>query len=70
VRVSDDDVASALRRAGAPGWNVDGLVELWRDVYRAGLAAAVAPDVEAVLGRPATPFARFARDHARALSAP
>ena len=31
---------------------------------RLGLAAGVEPDLERLIGRPATPFARFARDYA------
>lgn len=68
VRLDDEQVAAALRQAGVPDWNVDGLVELWEHVYRSGVASVVAPDVEAVLGRPATPFRRFAEDHRSAFS--
>ncbi|MDQ3740461.1 MAG: NAD(P)H-binding protein, partial [Actinomycetota bacterium] len=53
VRVSDEEAVAPLRSGGASEWRVEGLVELWRDVYRAGLAATPTPDVEAVLGRPA-----------------
>ena len=69
VRLEDEQVAGALRDAGVPEWAAEGLVELWRDVYRAGLAATPAPDVEAVLGRPARTFAEFARDHREAFAA-
>lgn len=68
VRLADEQVADALRQAGVPEWNAEALVELWRDVYRAGLAATVAPDVEALLGRPATSLRRFADDHRAAFS--
>lgn len=68
VRVSDDEVAGALREAGVPDWNVEGLRELWRDVYRTGQAGVVTPDVEAVLGRAPTSFRRFAEDHRAAFS--
>ncbi len=63
VRLSDEQVAAALRTAGVPEWNVEGLVELWRDVYRTGAASAVTADVEALLGRPPTSFRQFAADH-------
>jgi uncharacterized protein YbjT (DUF2867 family) len=68
VRLSDEQVAGALRTAGVPDWNVEGLVELWRQVYRTGAASAVTADVEALLGRPPTPFERFAADHRDAFS--
>lgn len=68
VRLSDEQVAGALAQAGVPAWNVEGLVELWRDVYCSGAASAVTADVEAVLGRPPTSFARFAADHRAAFS--
>lgn len=68
VRLGDEEAAGALRSAGVPEWNVEGLVELWRDVHRTGLAGVVTPDVEAVLGRPATPLRRFAEDHRAAFS--
>ena len=68
VRLSDEQVASALRTAGVPEWNVEGLVELWRDAYRAGAASAVTADVEALLGRPPTSFRQFAADHRDALT--
>ena len=67
VRLGDEEVAAALRQAEVPDWNVDGLVELWRDVYRAGLAEPVTADIEALLGRPPTSFEQFASDHRIAL---
>ena len=69
VRLEDEQVAAALRQAGLPDWDVDGLVEMWEHLYRAGAASVVTPDVEAVLGRPATTFRRFAEDHRDVLAA-
>ena len=58
-RVTADERAEALRRAGMPDWNVGALLEL-DELYASGGAAEVRPDVEALLGRPATPIAQFA----------
>jgi uncharacterized protein YbjT (DUF2867 family) len=68
VRLSDEEVLGALRQAGVPEWNLEGLLELWRDGYRAGLASTVSPDLEAVLGRPGRSFRQFAEDHREAFS--
>ncbi len=68
VRLSDEDVAAQLRERGVPEWNLEGLVELWREVYRGGLVSTPTPDVEALLGRPATPFRKFAEDHRSAFT--
>ncbi|HEV2814445.1 MAG TPA: SDR family oxidoreductase [Solirubrobacteraceae bacterium] len=68
VRLDDEQVAAALRQAGVPDWNVDGLVEMWEHLYRSGAASAVTPDVEAVLGRPPRTFRRFAEDHREVFS--
>jgi hypothetical protein len=64
--VTAEERADALRALGMPEWEVEGLLEL-DEQYRAG--AGVAPDVEALLGRPATPFRRFAEDHRDAFAA-
>ena len=53
--ISDEQYAAALRAAGVPEWNVEALAELTA-YYRSGAAAEVFPDVEALLGRPPTPF--------------
>jgi uncharacterized protein YbjT (DUF2867 family) len=54
--------ADALR-GRMPDWQVDGLVEDYAH-YSRGEAAAVLATVQEVTGRPARPFAGFARDHA------
>jgi uncharacterized protein YbjT (DUF2867 family) len=62
VPVSDDDLAAGLRQAGLNDWLVEALLEV--NAYnRSGATAQTTPDVEAVLGRPATSFRRFAEDH-------
>lgn len=66
--VGDDDMAAALRARGMEDWVVDGLIE-HNEAQRAGEQAGVAPDVLALLGRPATPYRRFAEDHRDALVA-
>lgn len=63
--VDDDAFRAAM---GGMGWDrgyLEALVGLF-GMSRAGAAAPVSPDVERVLGRPATPFAQFAADHADA----
>ncbi len=65
AEVTDADAAEALRGDGVPEWTVAGLTEL-AAFHRSGAAAAVTPDVEALLGRPARSFAEFAADHADA----
>jgi cytochrome c2 len=49
--------------AGMPGWMVDAMMEL-HAIDKAGYAAAVAPDLVEVLGRPAQTFEEFAKLHA------
>ena len=58
-QVTADERAEALRAAGLPDWNVAALVEL-DELYASGAAAEVRPDVQALLGRPATPIAHVA----------
>lgn len=53
----------ALVESGMPGWFADDLCELYR-IFREGAGEAVNPAVKEILGRPAIPFERFARDHA------
>jgi uncharacterized protein YbjT (DUF2867 family) len=62
VAIGDDDLAAGPREAGLDEWMVEGMGEL-TELQRSGALAAVTPDVEAVLGRPPTPFRRFAEDH-------
>lgn len=50
--VSPEEVRALRVEAGVPEWNAEGLGEL-DDLYRSGVASTPAPDVEAVLGRPA-----------------
>lgn len=52
-----------LRGYGLDGWTVDGLGELFA-FFAEGLAVEVAPDAEAVLGRPPRRWEDFAADHA------
>lgn len=67
VLIAPEDLRRNLIAAGVPGWNADGLGELWA-FYETGHAGQVAPDVERVLGRPARSFEDFGRDHAAAFS--
>jgi uncharacterized protein YbjT (DUF2867 family) len=62
VTIGDGDLAAGLRQMGLSDWLVEGLGELTA-FQRSGALATVTPDVEAVLGRPPTPFRRFAEDH-------
>jgi uncharacterized protein YbjT (DUF2867 family) len=59
---TDEEVAAVLRGIGAPEWNVAGVGEL-AAFYRSGGAAAVSPDLGALLGREPTGFRQFAEDH-------
>jgi uncharacterized protein YbjT (DUF2867 family) len=63
IPVSDDDTRGALKGMGWPEASVEILISLYKAV-REGLAAAVSPDLPAVLGRPPVPFEKFAEDHA------
>jgi uncharacterized protein YbjT (DUF2867 family) len=69
VDVHPAQARAALSAGGVPAWLVGVIAELCA-VSAAGLAAAVSPDVAAVLGRPPIPFERFARDHAHLLREP
>ena len=69
VRLSDDEMADRLRRAGVPDWTVDGLIEAWRDVSRAGASSTVTGDAEALLGRRPRSFREFATEHREAFAA-
>lgn len=62
VPVSDDDVRKAMQAAGLPAWMIESLVELYQ-LKRANETSAVSPAVEQITGKPAIPFAQFAKDH-------
>jgi uncharacterized protein YbjT (DUF2867 family) len=62
TEIDDEQLRRGLVAAGVPAWTADGLIEL-QDLYRSGGASGVAPDIEALLGRPAGSFARFVDDH-------
>jgi uncharacterized protein YbjT (DUF2867 family) len=59
------ELKKALLGAGMPEWSADALLDLQR-LYREGKASLVDPAVERILGRKATTFDQFARDHAGA----
>ena len=67
TEITDEQYKAGLLQAGLDEWYADGLVEL-TELYRAGIAAGVSPDVEALLGRPATPFRTFVEDHREAFA--
>lgn len=62
VALDDSAARAAIEQAGLGAERADRVLLLYRMV-RAGFCARVSPDVEAVLHRPPTPFAAFARDH-------
>ncbi|QKV72785.1 NAD(P)H-binding protein [Amycolatopsis sp. Hca4] len=63
VPVSPGEFAAAAAGQGVPEAEIGALTELFARVLD-GRNASVTPDVERVLGRPATDFAAFARDAA------
>ncbi len=66
----DEETARELIvHSGLTPAHAERLIGFYR-LVRSGLAAPVSPDVERVLGRPATSFARFARDHAATFGRP
>ena len=65
VDVPIDAAKAQLRGYGLDDWTVDGLGELFA-FYAEGLATGVAPDAEAILGRPPRSWEEFAADHAAA----
>jgi uncharacterized protein YbjT (DUF2867 family) len=67
VPVSDADARQAMAAAGMPEWLVEALIELIV-IKRAGYTEAISADVAPLLGREATAFEQFARDHAEAFS--
>ncbi len=62
VEVPTPAVVEQLRGYGVSGWETDGLAELL-EVYASGAATAVAPDAQAVLGRPTRTWEDFVTDH-------
>lgn len=65
VEVPDEAAREAMTGSGIPGPYADALIELF-EWYRQGNAEVVSGDVERVLGRPATTYADWAREHADA----
>lgn len=65
--VDDDSMRAVLREAGWRPEQVEVMLGLFASI-RNGARAAVTPDVEEVLGRPATSFRSYAEDHVRAWS--
>ncbi len=62
INLPFDAFRQALLDTGLPEWLADTLVEL-HTLYASGHSAGVSPAVQEVLGRPATSFDQFARDH-------
>jgi len=62
INLSPEQLRPALLQAGLPEWGADALLDLQR-LYREGKAAAVTQDVEQILGRKPTSFARCLRDY-------
>ena len=65
IDVPPDAFAGALKAAGVPGWQVDGLVEDYAH-YARGDAESISPDVRAVTGVDPRDVDRFAKDYAAA----
>lgn len=65
VDVPQDASRSAMEQMGAPGWMIDGMLELF-GIMKAGYTAAISPHVREVTGNDPRGFAEFARDHADA----
>jgi uncharacterized protein YbjT (DUF2867 family) len=63
VDVPEEAARKGMLDAGMPGWMVDAMMEL-HAIDKAGYAAAIAPDLVEVLGRPAQTFEEFAKLHA------
>ncbi len=63
VNVSTDVARHGILAAGLPGFVADQLLRIYAQL-RAGAAARVSGDVDALIGRPPRSFAAFARDHA------
>jgi uncharacterized protein YbjT (DUF2867 family) len=67
--LEDEEARRTMAAGGLPPARVERLLGFYRAV-RAGACAAVSPDVEGVLARPAITFAQFAREHAAAWASP
>jgi uncharacterized protein YbjT (DUF2867 family) len=65
VPITPEQFLDGLTSTGVPQWMASGLGELYA-LYRTGAGATVTNEVEALAGRPAIPFAQFARDYAGA----
>jgi uncharacterized protein YbjT (DUF2867 family) len=65
IDVPSDAFAGALKAAGVPAWQVDGLVEDYAH-YARGEAATISPHVREVTGADPRDMAQFAKDYARA----
>lgn len=65
---SPDATRQAMVAQGIPPWFVEDLLKLM-DVFAAGYAATVSPDVKTVIGRAPHTFDDFACDFAQAFRA-
>ena len=63
VDVPESAAHDGMLQAGLPHWQVDALMEL-HAINKQNRWDAVTNDIEKVMGKPATTFAQFARDHA------
>jgi uncharacterized protein YbjT (DUF2867 family) len=63
VDVSDDDAREAMIESGLPAFVAEQIVAIFA-AARDGVNSEVTGTVESLTGRPARPFAEFARDHA------
>ena len=62
VDLPSDQFAAGMRAAGAPEFNIKGLVDL-NALYAAGKAQRISRDFEDVMKRKPTSFEQFSRDH-------
>jgi uncharacterized protein YbjT (DUF2867 family) len=63
VALTEDEARIEFARAGLPAENVERLIGFYR-IVRTGLAGAVSPDVEKLLGRRPRTFSEFVAEHA------
>jgi Predicted nucleoside-diphosphate-sugar epimerases len=63
VDVPESAACDGMLQAGLPQWQVEALMEL-HAANKQNRWSAVTSDIEEVIGKPATTFAQFARDHA------
>ena len=66
VNLPPGQMKQALRDAGTPEWNANGILDL-ETLYREGGASTVTGDVELVVGRQPTTYEQFARDYSSSL---